>query len=66
MRTKRFAIAGVALVASTLLMSCSSDDDDAPANSGAPIVADSTIATNATLPIAETTVDDTTDQTVLP
>jgi hypothetical protein len=31
-----------------------------------PIVADSTISTAATLPIADTTIDDTTDQTVLP
>jgi hypothetical protein len=44
MRTNRFAIAGVALVASTFMISCSSDDNNAPANSGAPVVADSTIA----------------------
>ena len=71
MRTHRFAIAGVALVASTILISCGSDDDeDAPVDSGAPIVADSTIAT---LPIADTvvvgdstgsSVDDSTDTTL--
>ncbi|HEX3090519.1 MAG TPA: hypothetical protein VHQ23_17830 [Ilumatobacteraceae bacterium] len=63
MHAYRFAVAGAALVASTVLISCSSDDNDAPANSGAPVVADSTIAT---LPIADTSIDDTTDQTVAP
>jgi hypothetical protein len=45
MRTHRFAIISVALVASTTLISCGSDDNDAPADSGVPVVADSTIAT---------------------
>jgi hypothetical protein len=58
MRTHRFAIVGVALVASTILVGCGSDDGDAPVNSGVPIVADSTIETTATLPIADTTIDD--------
>jgi hypothetical protein len=44
MRTHRFAIAGIALVASTTLIGCGSDDNNAPANSGVPVVADSTIA----------------------
>jgi len=57
MRTHRFAIAGIALVASSVLVSCGSDDDDAPGDSGVPVV-DSTIE-GATLPIADTTIDDT-------
>jgi hypothetical protein len=65
MRTYRFAVLAVALAASTALISCSSDDD-APANSGPPVVADSTISTTATLPIPDTSIDDTTDQTVQP
>ncbi len=60
MRTDRFAIACVALVTSMILISCGSDDDDAPADSGVPIVADSTIAT---LLIADTTIEISTDST---
>jgi hypothetical protein len=57
MRTQRLAIAGVALVASTILISCSSDDNNAPADSGVPIVADSTIAST---PSADTVSADST------
>jgi hypothetical protein len=62
MRTQRYAIAAVVLAASTILMSCGSDNDSNPSdNSGAPVVADSTIALNTlpiadTLPVAETTL----------
>ncbi len=63
MRIHRFAIAGMALVASTILISCGSDDDNAPADSGVPVVVDSTIGT-ATLPIADTTIDDATATTL--
>jgi hypothetical protein len=57
MRIPSFAIAGVALVASTVLIGCSSDDNTPSNNSGVPVVVDSTIATTAG---ADTVVVDTT------
>jgi hypothetical protein len=61
MRSHRYAIAGVAIVASTILISCGSDDDDSPVDSAVPVVSNSTISS---LPIAETTVDVSTDTTL--
>ena len=60
MRVHRFAVAGVALLTSTILISCGSDED-APADTGFPTVSDSTISS---LPIAETTIDISTDTTL--
>ena len=60
MHTSRFAIAGLALVASTVMIACSSDDDSNPTNTGnAPAVGDTSV-TSGSLPIAETSVVETT------
>jgi len=60
MRTNRFAIAGLALVASTVMISCSSDNNSTPTDTGnAPAVSNTTPGVG-TLPIAETSVVDTT------
>ena len=67
MRTNRLALAGLALVASTIIISCSSDNNSTPTNTGnAPAVGDTTLGSGSTvggagtLPIAETSVVDTT------
>jgi hypothetical protein len=57
MRIHSFAIAGIALVASTALIGCSSDNKTPSNNSGVPVVVDSTIATTSG---AGTVVGDTT------
>jgi hypothetical protein len=56
MNTSRLAIAGLAVVASTVMIACSSDDNGTPTNTGnAPAVGDTSV-TSGSLPIAETTV----------
>jgi hypothetical protein len=60
MNTSRLAIAGLAVVASTVMIACSSDDDSNPTNTGnAPAVGDTSV-TSGSLPIAETSVVETT------
>ena len=67
MHTSRYAIAGLALVASTILISCGDDDDSTPSDSGVissaldsiPGVGDTTL-TSDTLAISDTSVVDTT------
>ena len=54
MHTSRFAIAALAVVASTSMIACSSDDNSTPTNTGnAP--GDTTVDVGS-LPIAETSV----------
>ena len=56
MNTSRLAIAGLAVVASTVMIACSSDDDSNPTNTGnAPAVGDTSV-TSGSLPIAESSV----------
>ena len=60
MNTSRLAIAGLAVVASTVMIACSSDDNSNPTNTGnAPAVGDTSVTTGS-LPIAETSVVETT------
>jgi len=60
MNTSRLAIAGLAVVASTVMIACSSDDNSNPTNTGnAPAVGDTSV-TSGSLPIAETSVVETT------
>ena len=60
MNTSRLAIAGLADVASTVMIACSSDDNSNPTNTGnAPAVGDTSV-TSGSLPIAETSVVETT------
>ena len=60
MHTPRLAIAGLALVASTIMISCGSDNNSTPTDTGnTPAVSDTTGGVG-TLPIAETSVVDTT------
>jgi hypothetical protein len=74
MHTSRYAIAGLALVASTIMISCGDDDDSTPTDSGVissaldsiPGVGDTTGGANDTtltsdsLAISDTSVVDTT------
>jgi len=75
MHTSRYAIAGLALVASTVMISCSSDDNSTPSDSGVissaldsiPGVGDTssggandTTLTSDSLAISDTSVVDTT------
>jgi len=55
MNTSRLAIAGLAVVATTVMISCSSDDTTPTDTGNAPAVGDTSV-TSDTLPIAETTV----------
>ena len=56
MHTSRFAIAAFAVVASTAMISCSSDNNSTPTNTGnTPAVSDTTGGVGS-LPLAETTV----------
>jgi hypothetical protein len=62
MRIDRLAIAASALVASTILISCGSDDDSTPANDtvGGAVVVDSTIGTDTSLSLDTSLGTDTT------
>jgi len=60
MNTSRLAIAGLAVVASRVMIACTSDDNSNPTNTGnAPAVGDTSV-TSGSLPIAETSVVETT------
>jgi hypothetical protein len=52
-RTYRFAIAAAAIVGSTILIECGSDDNTPSDDSGVPAVSDSTLEVGS-LPVAET------------
>ena len=57
MRIDRLAVAGCALVASTILISCGSDDDSTPANNSVGTVG--TIGVDTTLDSSNTLATDT-------
>jgi len=64
MHTSRYAIAGLALVASTVMISCGSDNNSTPSNTGvgnttSGVTSDTTL-TSDSLAISDTSVVDTT------
>ena len=60
MHTSRFAIAGLSIVASIAMISCSSDNSTPTDTGNAPAATTVGSGPTATLPIAETSVVDTT------
>jgi hypothetical protein len=70
MHSSRLAIAGLALVASTIMISCGSDNNSNPTDTGnTPAVGDTTLGSGSTvggagtLPIADTIAVDTVETT---